>query len=79
MFVWMDLTVSGVKDSKALIETKALAAKVLFVPGQVFLPDGGDAGPSPFVRAAYSTSTPEQIDEALSRFRQLLLDAKAGQ
>jgi hypothetical protein len=32
-------------ELQALIETKALEAKVLFVPGQVFLPDGGASGP----------------------------------
>ncbi|OQR99619.1 hypothetical protein THRCLA_06440 [Thraustotheca clavata] len=37
MFVWINL--HGVSDSKALIEQKAVEAKVLLVPGQVFLPD----------------------------------------
>jgi len=36
MFVW--LKIEGVQDTKALIEQKAKEAKVVLVPGQVFLP-----------------------------------------
>ena len=53
-----------------LIQSKAVDAKVLFVPGGVFMPNGE---PSPYVRASFSTATPEQIDEALARLRKLLL------
>ncbi|KAF0687174.1 Aste57867_21030 [Aphanomyces stellatus] len=67
MFVWIKL--NGVNDSKTLIEQKAVANKVLLVPGQVFLPENTK---SPFVRAAYSTATPEQMDLAVSRLAALL-------
>ncbi|EQC42748.1 hypothetical protein SDRG_00471 [Saprolegnia diclina VS20] len=67
MFVWIEL--HGVKDSKALIEQKAVAAKVLLVPGQVFLPDNQV---TPYVRAAYSTASHEEMDLAVSRLAALL-------
>ncbi|RQM30200.1 hypothetical protein B5M09_000292 [Aphanomyces astaci] len=67
MFVWIKLV--GVDDSKALIEQKAVASKVLLVPGQVFLPDNVKTS---YVRAAYSTATPEQMDMAISRLAALL-------
>ncbi|OQR82886.1 hypothetical protein ACHHYP_15395 [Achlya hypogyna] len=67
MFVWIKL--HGVEDSKALIEQKAVAAKVLLVPGQVFLPDNQVTS---YVRAAYSTASPEEMDLAVSRLAALL-------
>lgn len=67
MFVWMKL--SGIRDSWPLIKEKAVAKKVLLVPGESFSPD---AGPSPYVRAAYSTASFEEMDEALRRFAELL-------
>lgn len=72
MFVWLKLL--GVDDAHALITEHAVAAKVLFVPGSSFMPCGS---PSSHVRAAYSTATPEQIDEALSRLAALLKKARA--
>ena len=69
MFVWMELL--GVEDAAALISTKAREAKVLLVPGVVFSPSGSKSG---WVRAAYSTATPEQIDEAMQRLALLLLE-----
>lgn len=67
MFAWMKL--AGVEDTDELIKTRAVEAKVLMVPGSAFLPNGGA---SPFVRAAFSTVTVEQMDEALSRVASLL-------
>jgi len=73
MFCWMRLR--GVDDSHALISAKARDAKVLLVPGQSFMPCGSA---SPYVRAAYSTASPEQIDEALRRLAALLRDAEGA-
>lgn len=73
MFIWLKL--SGVDDAHALITEHAVAAKVLFVPGSAFMPDGSK---SSYVRAAYSTASPEQIDEALSRLATLLRQARGG-
>lgn len=67
MFVWMKL--NGVQDTQELIQTKAIESKVLLVPGAVFLPN---PRPSPYVRAAYSTASPKQMDIALKRLGQLL-------
>jgi len=68
MFVWFKLI--GVKDSWPLIKEKAVDKKVLFVPGQSFATP--DTEPSPYVRAAFSTATFEDMDEAIRRFAELL-------
>lgn len=39
------------------------------MPGVAFTPNGED---SPFVRASFSTASPEDMDEALGRFAALL-------
>jgi kynurenine/2-aminoadipate aminotransferase len=49
---------------------------VLFLPGEVFLPGPAAAEGSPFIRAAYSTASEEQIDEALARLKRLLISEK---
>jgi kynurenine/2-aminoadipate aminotransferase len=51
-----------------------VSKKVLFVPGQVFLPDNQK---TPYVRAAYSTATPEEMDIAISRLAELLREEEA--
>jgi len=67
MFVWFKIL--GIQSSEKLIKEKALEQKVLLVPGVAFTPNGED---SPFVRASFSTATPEEMDEALRRFAALL-------
>lgn len=67
MFVWMKLL--GVDDTFELITKKAVDAKVLLVPGSAFMPHGE---PSSYVRAAFSTVTPYDMDVALSRVSTLL-------
>uniref|UniRef100_A0A8C7XP74 Kynurenine/alpha-aminoadipate aminotransferase, mitochondrial n=1 Tax=Oryzias sinensis TaxID=183150 RepID=A0A8C7XP74_9TELE len=59
MFLWMKL--KGIADTQQLIMEKALEKEVLLVPGGVFMINSSD--PCPYVRAAFSLSTPEQIDE----------------
>uniref|UniRef100_A0A3P8ZH26 Kynurenine/alpha-aminoadipate aminotransferase, mitochondrial n=1 Tax=Esox lucius TaxID=8010 RepID=A0A3P8ZH26_ESOLU len=59
MFLWMKL--KGITDSQQLIMEKALEKEVLLVPGGVFMINSSD--PCPYVRAAFSLSTPQQIDE----------------
>ena len=68
MFSWIHL--HGIDDSFALISEHAVREKVLLVPGSVFLPCL-DAK-SGFVRAAYSTASPEDMDEAMARLARLL-------
>ncbi|XP_067838582.1 kynurenine/alpha-aminoadipate aminotransferase, mitochondrial isoform X2 [Heptranchias perlo] len=71
MFFWMKL--KGIPDTFQLISKKALQKEVLFVPGQAFMIDG--SAPCPYVRAAFSLSTPEQIDQGLQRLSALIKEA----
>lgn len=69
MFVWF--RVLGVDDTSDMIRTKAVEKKVLLVPGDSFSPDGGK---SAYVRAAFSTATEDDMDQAVQRFAQLIAD-----
>ncbi|KAL6118447.1 aadat [Pungitius sinensis] len=71
MFLWIKL--KGVADTQQLIMQKALEKEVLLVPGGVFMINSSD--PCPYVRAAFSLSTPEQIDEAFRRLSSLIKEA----
>ncbi|XP_017293715.1 kynurenine/alpha-aminoadipate aminotransferase, mitochondrial [Kryptolebias marmoratus] len=71
MFLWMKL--KGVADTQQLIMERALEKEVLLVPGGVFMIDSSE--PCPYVRAAFSQSTPEQMDEAFRRLSLLIKDA----
>ena len=72
MFVWLDLRPSGVLDAQKLISERAISAKVLLVPGTSFMPQQQEGQPSSQVRAAFSTATPEEMDEACRRLAGLL-------
>ncbi|KAK5875727.1 hypothetical protein CesoFtcFv8_026775 [Champsocephalus esox] len=72
MFLWIQL--KGIADTQQLIMEKALEKEVLLVPGGVFMINSSD--PCPYVRAAFSLSTPEQIDEAFRRLSSLIKEAK---
>ncbi|XP_063042457.1 kynurenine/alpha-aminoadipate aminotransferase, mitochondrial [Engraulis encrasicolus] len=72
MFLWIRL--KGVADTQQLIMEKALEKEVLLVPGGVFTINSEE--PCPYVRAAFSLSTPEQIDEAFKRLSSLLKEAQ---
>ncbi|XP_069797445.1 kynurenine/alpha-aminoadipate aminotransferase, mitochondrial [Narcine bancroftii] len=71
MFYWMKL--KGISDSHQLITEKALQKEVLLVPGQAFMVDS--SMPCPYVRAAFSLSTPEQIDQGLQRLAALIKES----
>ncbi|XP_034413030.1 kynurenine/alpha-aminoadipate aminotransferase, mitochondrial [Cyclopterus lumpus] len=71
MFLWIKL--KGIADTQQLIMQKALEKEVLLVPGGVFMINSSD--PCPYVRAAFSLSTPEQIDEAFRRLSSLIKEA----
>jgi len=73
MFVWFRILNPSVKDSEDLIKRKAVEKKVLFVPGKAFAPDNR---PSQYVRASFSSASPEQMDEALKRFAELLKECE---
>ncbi|KAI5629070.1 kynurenine/alpha-aminoadipate aminotransferase, mitochondrial, partial [Silurus asotus] len=68
MFLWIKL--KGIKDTQKLIMEKALEKEVLLVPGGVFNINRSE--PCPYVRAAFSLSTPQQIDEAFKRLSALI-------
>lgn len=69
MFIWMKLR--GVEDTFDLVTKEAAAAKVLFVPGSAFFPGCGSAK-TPYVRAAFSTASPAEMETALERLGGLL-------
>lgn len=71
MFLWIKL--KGTADTQQLIMEKALEKEVLLVPGGVFMINSSE--PCPYVRAAFSLSTPEQIDEAFRRLSSLIKEA----
>ncbi|XP_041821223.1 kynurenine/alpha-aminoadipate aminotransferase, mitochondrial [Chelmon rostratus] len=71
MFLWIRL--KGIADTQQLIMKKALEKEVLLVPGGVFMINSSE--PCPYVRAAFSLSMPEQIDEAFRRLSSLIKDA----
>lgn len=68
MFLWLKL--KGIKDTKKLIEEKALAKQVLLVPGCAFMPD--PEAPCSYVRASYSLASEEQIDQGFQRLSELI-------
>ncbi|XP_004346830.1 aminoadipate aminotransferase [Capsaspora owczarzaki ATCC 30864] len=71
MFVWFKL--NGIADTRDLILRQAVQKNVLLVPGNAFVPGGGQ---SSYVRASYSVATPEQMDTALGRLAALLKDVQ---
>lgn len=71
MFLWMRL--KGVADTQQLIMEKALEKEVLLVPGGAFMINSSER--CPYVRAAFSQATPEQIDEAFRRLSILIKEA----
>ncbi|KAH7921589.1 PLP-dependent transferase [Leucogyrophana mollusca] len=81
MFVWFKLLmnpvgdVSAEGDSEDLIRTKAYEGGVLALPGTVFLPDGRKTA---YVRASFSLSTEEQVNEALKRLRTVILKERGA-
>lgn len=63
----------GDGDSEAAIRTHAFQRGVLALPGTVFFPSGSKTA---YVRASFSLLEPEQVDEALRRLREAVLDAR---
>jgi len=61
-------------DSQIVIRTKAFEKGVLALPGTVFLPNGRQ---TPYVRASFSLATEEEVDKAIQRLRDAILEARA--
>jgi tryptophan aminotransferase len=60
-------------DSEEVIRTRALEKGVLALPGTVFLPNGGKTG---YVRAAFSLLSEGDVDEAVRRLRETVIEAR---
>ncbi|XP_068953104.1 kynurenine/alpha-aminoadipate aminotransferase, mitochondrial isoform X2 [Petaurus breviceps papuanus] len=71
MFLWIKIT--GVSDTKQLIMEKALQKEVLLVPGDAFNID--NSKPSSYVRASFSLSSPDQMDQAFQRLAELIKES----
>ena len=63
----------GDGDSATLIREKAVEKGVLALPGTVFLPNGRKTA---YVRASFSLLTPEDVEEAVKRLRDVILEAQ---
>ena len=60
-------------DSETAIRTHAFERGVLALPGTVFLPSGRKTA---YARASFSVLEPHQVDEALRRLKEAILDAR---
>ncbi|KDQ52638.1 hypothetical protein JAAARDRAFT_39888 [Jaapia argillacea MUCL 33604] len=80
MFVWFKLLLSSNAsssdegDSEAIIKTKAFEKGVLALPGTVFLPNGRKTA---YVRASFSLLEEGDVDEAVRRLREAILEARS--
>ncbi|CAL1717225.1 unnamed protein product [Somion occarium] len=81
MFYWFKLLLPSTSDSdsegdsEALITTKAFENGVLALPGTAFLPNGRKTA---YVRASFSLLSESQVDEALRRLREVILEAQCN-
>ena len=60
-------------DSNEVIRTTALERGVLALPGTMFYPNGRKTA---YVRASFSQLEPQDVDEALRRLREAILDSR---
>jgi len=68
MFLWMKIL--GVKDTHPMIMQRALKKDVILLPGREFMTD--PSKPCPYVRAAFSLATPENIDRGFRNLAELI-------
>ena len=60
-------------DSEAVIKTQAFEKGVLALPGTVFLPNGTKTA---YVRASFSLTEEKDVDMAIQRLRDVILDSR---
>lgn len=60
-------------DSNSVIRTTALERGVLALPGAVFYANGRK---SAYVRASFSQLEPQDVDEALRRLKEAIMDSR---
>ncbi|KAI0707294.1 PLP-dependent transferase [Earliella scabrosa] len=80
MFFWFKLLLSEGEgaveaDSESTIRNKAVEKGVLALPGTVFLPDGGKTA---YVRASFSLLDEVDVEEAIKRLREVVLEARGA-
>ncbi|KAG2018257.1 kynurenine/alpha-aminoadipate aminotransferase [Coprinopsis cinerea AmutBmut pab1-1] len=78
MFFWFKLILNEAgngqeDDSAAVIRTTAFNRGVLALPGESFLPNGQKTA---YVRASFSLTPPEDVEKAVQRLRDAILDAR---
>jgi len=75
LFFWFKLLLPGEGggDSAALVRTQAFERGVLALPGTVFLPNGRTTA---YVRAAFSLLAADEVDEAVKRLRDTVLEVR---
>ena len=62
-------------DSESVIRTRAFERGVLALPGTVFLPNGRETA---YVRASFSLLAEDQVEEAVKRLRDTLLEVRGA-
>jgi tryptophan aminotransferase len=62
-------------DSEAAVKARAFERGVLALPGTVFLPNGRKTA---YVRASFSLTGEEDVNEAVQRLRLAILDSRAA-
>ena len=67
MFIWFELPIEC--NARRMIDKQSEELKVLLVPGSSFSSQNGCKN---FMRASFSLVTPEQIDEGMRRFSQMI-------
>ena len=67
MFIWV--TLPKHIDGKRLLEASIKSARVAFVPGQAFFPDGSGANT---IRLSFSCASPDMIDAGIERLAKLI-------
>ncbi|KIM80393.1 hypothetical protein PILCRDRAFT_97962 [Piloderma croceum F 1598] len=82
MFVWFKLLLKAPNstndgdddgDSESIIRKNALQKGVLALPGTVFLPNGRKTA---YVRASFSLLSETDVDEAVRRLKEVILEAR---
>lgn len=68
MFLWMKI--KQISDTEKLIMEKAFKKEVLFAPGNGFMIDMSKS--CPYVRASFSSASPEQIDQGIQRLAMVI-------
>ena len=63
----------GEGDSESIIRTKAFEKGVIALPGMSFLPNGRKTA---YVRASFSTVEDDDIEEAVRRLRDAIIEAR---